>query len=437
MTEPSAAPLHPVARELAASQGGLKSYPPVERWDDWEEYDAGRVAAEGRAALLARPDDLLQLRGGAAVCWPTSTSETLEIRKFEGNPAHPGSRGRNCAKGPATLNQVHDPERILLSAASASGRAGQGQWERVTLGRGARRHRRADPQGARRGPAATKSCTTSAGPGHDGYMRARAAGLGRRRPQQPHERLLGERASRLRLLARASIARRPITRTRASSCCSRSHLETGHYFNPHAQRIMEAKIARRQDRGDRHAAVEHRVDGRLVAGAVARHRGGAAAGDRAHSRTREALRPRVRPPLGELGRVPARGAARSTGRVRDVRSTRSTSCTRSSRPEFAEAESGVPPRRSSRSRARSAAPARRFGDARLAQRRRRQPRRLAGRARARAARACSSAPSARRAAPRPTLGTSSCQRRSMMPPPGKIWNELPDPARVSARASTR
>ena len=26
---------------------------------------------------------------------------------------HPGSRGRNCAKGPATLNQVEDPERIL------------------------------------------------------------------------------------------------------------------------------------------------------------------------------------------------------------------------------------------------------------------------------------------------------------------------------------
>ena len=39
MTERAAEPLHPVARELAASQGGLKSYPPVERWEDWEEYD--------------------------------------------------------------------------------------------------------------------------------------------------------------------------------------------------------------------------------------------------------------------------------------------------------------------------------------------------------------------------------------------------------------
>jgi anaerobic selenocysteine-containing dehydrogenase len=39
--------------------------------------------------------------------------ESGHVRKFEGNPAHPGSRGRNCAKGPATLNQMYDPERIL------------------------------------------------------------------------------------------------------------------------------------------------------------------------------------------------------------------------------------------------------------------------------------------------------------------------------------
>ena len=26
---------------------------------------------------------------------------------------HPASRGRLCAKGPATINQIHDPDRIL------------------------------------------------------------------------------------------------------------------------------------------------------------------------------------------------------------------------------------------------------------------------------------------------------------------------------------
>src|SRR5262249_60125498 len=57
--------------------------------------------------------------------------ETMEVRKFEGNPAHPGSRGRNCAKGPATLNQVNDPDRILYPLKRA-GRRGEGKWRRVT-----------------------------------------------------------------------------------------------------------------------------------------------------------------------------------------------------------------------------------------------------------------------------------------------------------------
>src|SRR5439155_4943719 len=56
---------------------------------------------------------------------------TLKIQKFEGNPAHPGSRGRNCAKGPATLNQVSDPERILYPLRRVGPRGG-GQWERIT-----------------------------------------------------------------------------------------------------------------------------------------------------------------------------------------------------------------------------------------------------------------------------------------------------------------
>ena len=39
MSRPSVEPLHPVARELSEREGGLASYPPVGRWDDWEEYD--------------------------------------------------------------------------------------------------------------------------------------------------------------------------------------------------------------------------------------------------------------------------------------------------------------------------------------------------------------------------------------------------------------
>ena len=57
--------------------------------------------------------------------------ETLRIRRFEGNPEHPGSRGRNCAKGPATLNQVTDPERIRypLKRVGKAGRRKMGTSE--------------------------------------------------------------------------------------------------------------------------------------------------------------------------------------------------------------------------------------------------------------------------------------------------------------------
>jgi len=43
----------------------------------------------------------------------------------------PGSRGRNCAKGPATLNQITDPDRILYPLKRA-GKRGAGHWEQVS-----------------------------------------------------------------------------------------------------------------------------------------------------------------------------------------------------------------------------------------------------------------------------------------------------------------
>ena len=67
----------------------------------------------------------------AAVVWGLCDKDTFEVRKFEGNPAHPGSRGRNCAKGPATHNQIYDPERILYPLKRV-GKRGEGKWERIS-----------------------------------------------------------------------------------------------------------------------------------------------------------------------------------------------------------------------------------------------------------------------------------------------------------------
>ena len=130
----------------------------------------------------------------------------------------PGVRGRNCAKGPATLNQIKDPGAHPLSA-EARRRARRGQvgarrrgTKRSTMLAGA------DPRARSQARGRTRSCTTSAGPGNDGYMERVLAGVGRRWAQQPHEHLLVGARARLRDLDGRSIGRAPITRTRSSSC---------------------------------------------------------------------------------------------------------------------------------------------------------------------------------------------------------------------------
>ena len=101
----TAEPLHPAARELTARPGGLASYPPVDRWEDWVEYDpvAWPRKVERRYALI--PTICFNCEAACGLLAYVD-KQTGGIRKLEGNPYHPGSRGRNCAKGPATLNQV-------------------------------------------------------------------------------------------------------------------------------------------------------------------------------------------------------------------------------------------------------------------------------------------------------------------------------------------
>ena len=119
--------------------------------------------------------------------------DDLSIKKVEGNPAHPGSRGRNCAKGPATINQVNDPERILHPLRRAGERGG-GQWERVSWDEAlddiAGRIRQAIVEGRR-----DEVVYHVGRPGRGRLRRAVAAGLGGRRAQQPHQHVLVRRAA--------------------------------------------------------------------------------------------------------------------------------------------------------------------------------------------------------------------------------------------------
>ena len=219
------------------SRSPLAAYPPRERWDDWVELDSRAWPHRVERHYLLVPTTCFNCESACGLLAYVDR-ETLEVRKFEGNPEHPGSRGRNCAKGPATLNQVHDPDRILYPLKRA-GKRGENRWQRVSLGRGAHGHRRADPQGDRRG-APERRHVPRRPPRRGRLHRARARGVGRRRPQLAHQHLLlGGRAGYQLWMGfdRPS----PDHANAEVILLISAHLESGHYFNPHAQRIMDGK----------------------------------------------------------------------------------------------------------------------------------------------------------------------------------------------------
>ena len=140
-------PLNPDAQNLDAPSG-LASYPPVEKWDDWVEYDTAQWPRKVEKHCRIIPTICFNCEAACGLL-AFVEKDTNRIRRFEGNPEHPGSRGRNCAKGPATLNQVTDPERIRYPLKRV-GKRGEGKWERVSLGRGSRRYRGSSAQSASR-----------------------------------------------------------------------------------------------------------------------------------------------------------------------------------------------------------------------------------------------------------------------------------------------
>jgi anaerobic selenocysteine-containing dehydrogenase len=238
MTDRSAEPLHPVARELRPPEGGLSSYPPVERWEDWEEYDPVAWPRKIKRRYSLIPTICFNCEAGCGLLAYVDR-ETLQIQKFEGNPVHPGSRGRNCAKGPATLNQVTDPERIRYPLRRVGPRGG-GRWERVTWDQAlddiAGRIRAALVDGRQ------KEVMYHLGrPGHELVYLQRVFHAWGIDGHNSHTNVCSASARAGYAFWHGMDRPSPDHANARFILLLSSHLETGHYFNPHAQRIMEAK----------------------------------------------------------------------------------------------------------------------------------------------------------------------------------------------------
>ena len=215
----------------------LAAFPPKERWDDWVELDSSAWPAKVERRYMLVPTTCFNCESACGLLAYVDR-DTLEVRKFEGNPEHPGSRGRNCAKGPATLNQVTDPDRILFPL-KRSGRRGEGKWERVTwdeaLDALAARIRAALEDGR-----ANEIMYHVGRPGEDGFADKVLAAWGVD-GHNSHTNICSSSARIGFNLWSGSDRPSPDFANADVIFLISSHLETGHYFNPHAQRIIEAR----------------------------------------------------------------------------------------------------------------------------------------------------------------------------------------------------
>ncbi len=126
----------------------LSFYPPLDQWEDFKELDGDdwkRGGIDRKGVQSAENPDGIYVNDFAIV--PTACSnceascgltawidkKTFTVKKYMGNPLHPGSRGRNCAKGYAAQSQMYDPDRLAFPIKRAAGsKRGEGKWVRTT-----------------------------------------------------------------------------------------------------------------------------------------------------------------------------------------------------------------------------------------------------------------------------------------------------------------
>ena len=219
-------------------RGPLSLYPPVERWDDWEEYDAAAWPRRVKRSYALVPTICFNCEAACGLLAYVD-KQSHRIKRFEGNPMHPGSRGRNCAKGPATINQINDPERILHPMRRA-GRRGEERWERITWDQAlddiAGRIRKAFIENRR-----NEVMYHVGRPGHERSMERVLKGWGID-GHNSHTNVCSASARLGYQLWTGSDRPSPDHANARFILLLSSHLETGHYFNPHAQRIIEGKM---------------------------------------------------------------------------------------------------------------------------------------------------------------------------------------------------
>ena len=215
----------------------LYKYPDPSEWEDFTELDPLSWPKKIEKHYSIVPTTCFNCESACGLL-AYIDKETNKVRKFEGNPHHPGSRGRNCAKGPATINQINDTERILYPM-KRKGERGAGKWERITW-----------EQALKEISTKIRSSLLKrkdgvvyhvGRPGHEGYTERvlKAWGVD---GHNSHTTICSAGARTGYALWHKYDRPSPDHTNAEVILLASSHLETGHYFNPHAQRILEGMM---------------------------------------------------------------------------------------------------------------------------------------------------------------------------------------------------
>jgi anaerobic selenocysteine-containing dehydrogenase len=217
--------------------GRLRTHPDPSQWDDYVDFESTSWPKKEKRHYWIIPSICFNCESACGILAYVD-KEQLTVRKIEGNPLHPGSRGRTCAKGVVTPNQLDDPDRILYPL-RRDGERGSGAWTQVSwdeaLNDIAGRIRKAIVEGRR------EEIMYHVGrPGEDGYANrvVQAWGLD---GHNSHTNVCSSSARLGHFLWCGNDRPSPDYANADTILLLSSHLETGHYFNPHAQRIIEGQ----------------------------------------------------------------------------------------------------------------------------------------------------------------------------------------------------
>ncbi len=212
-------------------------HPDPSKWDNYVDFESTSWPKKDRRRYWIIPSICFNCESACGILAYVD-KDTLEVRKIEGNPVHPGSRGRTCAKGVVTPNQLEDPDRVLYPL-KRTGARGEGGWTRVSwdevledLGG---RIRKAIQEDRRH-----EVMYHVGRPGEDGYVNRVLQSWGLD-GHNSHTNVCSSSARLGHFLWTGADRPSPDHANAKTILLLSSHLESGHYFNPHAQRIIEGQ----------------------------------------------------------------------------------------------------------------------------------------------------------------------------------------------------